>query len=147
VRFRIPDQTASAEVQRNAVLATMPSRPPSLKPRVARKAWQHSKPSSRLRGRAGVEDRRRILAEEPLCRVCRGAGRVAASVVVDHVMPLSAGGSDERGNKQGLCGPCHDAKSKAERTAGLGAGRKSTGDHLDTDAQPLFLRVRFKLRG
>lgn len=41
-------------------------------------------------------------------------------------MPLSEGGSDERSNKQGLCDPCHDAKSAAERAA---ARRRPTADH------------------
>ena len=93
----------------------MPSRPPKLKPTPARKPWARTTPSPRLRGRAGIADRRRILAEQPLCRECLKVGRVTASVIVDHIMPLSEGGSDERINKQGLCEEHHDAKSKAER--------------------------------
>ena len=102
----------------------MPSRPPKLKPPPVRRPWQHTKPSPRLRGRAGVADRRLVLGEEPLCRLCAAAGLVAASVVVDHIVPLNAGGSDARSNKQGLCRPCHDAKSKAERAASPGGGSK-----------------------
>ncbi|NTS64168.1 HNH endonuclease [Sphingomonas sp. HHU CXW] len=105
----------------------MPSRPPSLIKPKPRKAWAHSKPSPRLRGRAGVADRRSILSDEPLCRTCVKAGRVTAATVVDHIVPLSEGGSDDRSNKQPLCTPCHDAKSKAERAAAQtrGVGRKS----------------------
>jgi 5-methylcytosine-specific restriction protein A len=59
--------------------------------------------------------RAQVLAEEPLCRICLDEGRTTASAKVDHIVPLAWGGSDERSNKQGLCNPCHDAKSKAER--------------------------------
>lgn len=62
-----------------------------------------------------MRDRAAVLAEEPLCRLCLEKGLEVASDVVDHIMPLAWGGSDERSNKQGLCDPCHDAKSKAER--------------------------------
>jgi 5-methylcytosine-specific restriction protein A len=58
-----------------------------------------------------------VLAEEPVCRKCLEQGRTRESKVVDHIKPLSEGGSDERTNKQGLCQPCHDAKSAAERAA------------------------------
>lgn len=70
---------------------------------------------NRKRGRAGMRDRAAVLAEEPLCRLCLEKGLEVASDVVDHIMPLAWGGSDERHNKQALCKPCHDAKSKAER--------------------------------
>lgn len=56
-----------------------------------------------------------MLAEEPLCRACLDRGRTSPSEVVDHIKPLAWGGSDDRSNKQGLCKPCHDAKSAAER--------------------------------
>jgi 5-methylcytosine-specific restriction protein A len=65
-----------------------------------------------------------VLAEEPLCRSCREAGLVAVSTIVDHIKPLSEGGSDDRSNKQGLCEPCHLAKSKAERAR---AARRRVG--------------------
>jgi 5-methylcytosine-specific restriction protein A len=69
----------------------------------------------RKRGRAGQRERQQVLDEEPFCRRCLKAGKHVASDVVDHIRPLSRGGSDERSNKQGLCRPCHDAKSAAER--------------------------------
>ena len=103
----------------------MPSRPPPLKTKAARKAWATSKPSPRLRGRAGVADRLRIRTEEPLCRACKAIGKVSASTRVDHIVPLSEGGGDYRSNKQGLCSPCHDAKSKAERAARAAGARRS----------------------
>jgi 5-methylcytosine-specific restriction protein A len=62
-----------------------------------------------------------VLDEEPFCRVCLNNGRHVASDVVDHIKPLAWGGSDERSNKQALCVPCHDAKSKAERARSAAA--------------------------
>lgn len=52
-----------------------------------------------------------------MCRICGTRDIVTAATIVDHIVPLSQGGSDERSNKQGLCEPCHDEKSKAERAA------------------------------
>jgi 5-methylcytosine-specific restriction protein A len=99
----------------------MPIQPPSLRRPGAtdRKAWQQASiyGDKRKRGRAGQRDRARVLAEEPLCRACLELGRTSASTRVDHIKPLSEGGSDERFNKQGLCIPCHDAKSAAERVS------------------------------
>lgn len=71
----------------------------------------------RKRGRAGQRDRAQVLEEEPFCRECLKRGLHVASDKVDHIVPLAWGGSDERSNKQGLCDPCHDAKSKAERSS------------------------------
>jgi 5-methylcytosine-specific restriction protein A len=54
------------------------------------------------------------MAEEPLCRECSKAGRVAASTVADHIVPKAEGGTDDRDNYQGLCKPCSTAKTAAE---------------------------------
>lgn len=103
----------------------MPRQPPVYRPPGARqrKAWAPSgalfgvtgKVGKRKRGRAGMRQRAQILAEEPFCRECLKAGRRVASDVVDHIVPLAWGGSDDRANKQALCDPCHDEKSKRER--------------------------------
>lgn len=104
----------------------MPSQPPRFRPAgstpAERKPWQRpaGHVDKRKRGRAGVRDRRQVLAEEPLCRLCRERGLVTASVVVDHIRPLSQGGSDDRSNKQGLCTACHDEKTKGEAAEGRG---------------------------
>ncbi|HXH52550.1 MAG TPA: HNH endonuclease signature motif containing protein [Sphingomicrobium sp.] len=100
----------------------MPSQPPRFSPvkREPGKAWQRPAraPDKRRRGRPAQRERAMILAEEPLCRLCGEAGRVSASEEVDHIVPLSQGGSEERSNKQGLCKPCHKAKTAAESAAG-----------------------------
>ena len=67
------------------------------------------------------------LAIEPLCRMCKEAGRVSAATVCDHVDPRSK--DTEEGFFAGpfasLCKPHHDgAKQQQERT----------GYHVGVDA-------------
>lgn len=100
----------------------MPAKPPLFRPA----GWQAPKPwarsrfeaDKRKRGRAGQRDRALVLLEEPLCRKCLEAGKTVASEEVDHIIPLSQGGLDTRDNKQGLCAPCHRAKTAGESAAG-----------------------------
>ena len=56
-----------------------------------------------------------MLAEEPFCRLCLIQGKRVQATEVDHIKALAAGGSEARPNRQALCKPCHEAKSKAER--------------------------------
>jgi len=62
----------------------------------------------RIRGRKGVELRKRRLRNEPLCRRCKEQGRVTAATVPDHIKPLALGGEDIDSNIRCLCGPCHE---------------------------------------
>lgn len=65
------------------------------------------------------------LRGEPLCRMCKGLGKVVEATVVDHIVP-------HRGdlvlfrdptNWQSLCKPHHDgAKQRLERGKWRGAG-------------------------
>lgn len=56
-----------------------------------------------------------VLAEEPLCRACQVERRVVVALVVDHIVPVKAGGAMwDRDNLQPLCNACHEAKSYAE---------------------------------
>jgi len=64
----------------------------------------------RKRGSAGAKDRNQIKARD--CGLCRKCGALGS--VVDHIVPLWKGGSDEPENKQTLCDPCHDAKTAQE---------------------------------
>ncbi|WP_294302149.1 HNH endonuclease signature motif containing protein [uncultured Sphingomonas sp.] len=91
--------------------------PPRIGGTRTRKAWEQTRPMpvKRVRGRAGQKARAQVIAEEPLCRICLAQGRTRMTEIVDHIKPLAWGGSNERSNKQGLCVPCHDEKSKAER--------------------------------
>lgn len=55
-----------------------------------------------------------ILRRDPICRAC-GA---APSTQADHILPHAEGGSDHMSNGQGLCTPCHDAKTRTEQARG-----------------------------
>jgi 5-methylcytosine-specific restriction protein A len=43
-------------------------------------------------------------------------GVITTELEIDHIVPLSEGGSDEDSNKQSLCITCHRAKSAVERS-------------------------------
>ena len=106
----------------------MPTRPPVYRPPGwrEREAWERPRfhQDKRKRGRAAVRERAEMLILEPYCRMCLAEGKRVPTDVIDHVVPLAFGGSDDRGNKQGLCNPHHDAKSKREREiARHGRGR------------------------
>lgn len=94
-----------------------------------RKPWQRTGSDKRLRGRAGVEQRRRRLARtNGLCEMCQAEGRVRLATVVNHKMPLAHGGEDVDENTENLC-PNHDAIvtarqfGKAQPVQGKGVGR------------------------
>ncbi len=98
----------------------MPSRPPSLRARAAKPArklsnWTKRK-SRQARGYGRAHDlmRAQVLRDEPLCRICTKAGRIEPTTTADHIVPKSEGGTDDRENYQGLCGPCHAVKTAAE---------------------------------
>lgn len=63
--------------------------------------------TERIRGRRGVELRKRRLAAEPLCRLCRADGIVRAAQVIDHIVPLAKGGEDVDENCRALCHEHH----------------------------------------
>ena len=97
----------------------MPSRPPTFgaKPRAPRKLTGFSKRLSRQErgyGRAHDLMREQVLREEPLCRPCEAASRIRASAIADHIVPKAEDGTDERENYQGICHPCHVAKTARE---------------------------------
>jgi 5-methylcytosine-specific restriction protein A len=101
----------------------MPTQPPrfSFTRQAPRRPWQRGDASGkdrRIRGRAGQKLRHQVLSEEPLCRACLAENRTSASVVVDHIKPLSQGGGNERSNLQGLCTPHHDEKTAQESIVG-----------------------------
>lgn len=68
----------------------------------------------RIRGRRGVELRKRRLAAEPLCRMCKAQGKTTAATVPDHIKPLALGGEDVDSNIRCLCAEHHDQVTRQE---------------------------------
>lgn len=74
-----------------------------------------AQPTPRVQGRAGVALRARRLRLHPLCRQCQLEGRVSATTVIDHIVPLALGGPDTDANTQGLCDTCNLRKTEADQ--------------------------------
>jgi len=97
----------------------MPSRPPGLKAKPKKPAhrWDRKQTTTeRGYGWRHQQMREVVLREEPLCQACLAAEpkRYTQSAIADHITPLAEGGTSDRGNYQGLCQPCSDAKTAAE---------------------------------
>lgn len=76
------------------------------------KAREQARGTATQRG-YGAEWRRirdQVLAEEPVCTICRAA----PSTDVDHIRPLRAGGTNARSNLRGTCHSCHSSKTVRE---------------------------------
>lgn len=73
-----------------------------------------SSPDKRIRGRRGVELRKRRLRNEPLCRICKAEGKVTLATVPDHIVPLAKGGTDTDDNIRCLCAEHHDQVTREE---------------------------------
>jgi len=65
------------------------------------------------------------LAIEPLCRMCRQAGRITAATEVDHID--GDADNDAPSNRQSLCKSCHSTKTALENGSfgrnGRGGGK------------------------
>ena len=57
--------------------------------------------------------------------------RRAASVQVDHIVPITKGGTDERGNLQGVCEECHEDKTRKD------LGLKAKPNKIGVDGYPI----------
>lgn len=66
-----------------------------------------------------------VLHSEPLCRECKKNGRLTAATEVDHIIPLSKGGTNELSNLQPLCHECHSRKTASE-DGGFGREHSNT---------------------
>lgn len=56
------------------------------------------------------------LSMDPLCEVCKRAGRITIAVAVDHVIPIQDDPSQRLNyrNMQSICTPCHSSKTARE---------------------------------
>lgn len=80
-----------------------------------REAWT-KKPTAtkRTTGRKLQTMRKALFTRQPLCALCSAKGLVVLATQRDHIKSLAEGGEDNDDNTQGLCEPCHEAKSLAE---------------------------------
>jgi len=69
----------------------------------------------RDRSAAYQRQRERILTTEPLCRYCRIDGLITPATILDHVLALSLGGTNDLSNLCPACKRCNDAKALDER--------------------------------
>lgn len=89
----------------------------TLKPRLqvlnTRVAKTHTQ-TERIRGGNLQRIREDYFRLKPLCVACEEAGRTSLATELDHIVPLWKGGADAPHNRQGLCSPCHAAKTAEE---------------------------------
>lgn len=77
--------------------------------------FKRNKPKTndgRLKGRAQQRRKVQFLSEDPYCRRCREQGKRSLALWLDHIVPLSKGGTEAWENLQGLCDPCHRQKQQ-----------------------------------
>lgn len=70
--------------------------------------------TKRPRGRAGAAQRKQRFADEPFCRDCRDRDIIRYATEIDHIVPLSKGGTNDDSNVRALCKLCHNARTTAE---------------------------------
>lgn len=68
------------------------------------------------RHREGVKDRKRrrravIARDGERCRFCGTGPAVGVVLTLDHIIPISKGGTHRIENRQLLCAPCNHAKA------------------------------------
>lgn len=113
--------------------------------RKSKPGWKgKEKHPNRITGRAWMAIRKRILRRDYICRMCIKKGKVnrdSVSTIVDHIVNLESGGSNEDNNLQGLCEPCHTEKTNMEARKGRDDWRKSKGmkvsKPVDEDGWPI----------
>ncbi len=90
-------------------VAMLGTRVQTLEPRVRS---VQGKPK-RKAGKALQTRRQRFYERDPRCALCRKP-LLLDEYRLDHVVALVNGGQDTDANLQGLCVPCHDAKTRED---------------------------------
>lgn len=102
----------------------------TLQPRVAlmeRRQIGTAAHTVRIRGTTLQATRDRILARDKgvcQCSRCKQQGMLRLATIVDHIVPLWAGGAEDDSNRQAINADCHALKSADEaRMRATGAWR------------------------
>ncbi|WP_346346978.1 HNH endonuclease signature motif containing protein [Burkholderia cenocepacia] len=86
--------------------------------------------SSRLRGEAGVKQRRRIRVRDKY--ICQRCGIAVRTGEVDHIVSLEDGGTNDDANMQLLCIDCHKKKTATDRRYVIKSGSSIDGLPMDS---------------
>ncbi|MBR1810140.1 MAG: HNH endonuclease [Clostridia bacterium] len=70
--------------------------------------YERSPDVNRKYGRVWKRIRDRYAAEHPLCERCLAEGRMTPVDEVHHILPVTQGGTHDRGNLMSLCRSCHN---------------------------------------
>lgn len=85
----------------------------------------------RIRGREWQAIRSRVLRANPLCSRCSSVGKAVAATVVDHIVALTNGGTNDDSNLQPLCKPCHELKTRGDLGQRVRMGCDASGRPVD----------------
>lgn len=86
-----------------------------------RSARRPSIPKSRSTEGSWRNKRKRVLKRDNhQCRIRYVGICIGIATEVDHIIPVTQGGTDEMENLQSACGPCHKAKSSDEGHLAVG---------------------------
>ena len=66
-----------------------------------------------------------LMRDRGVCHVCHLAG----ATEVDHIVPVSLGGTDDPSNLAAICSPCHAKKSSAEGNAARVSSKRPAERH------------------
>ncbi len=95
----------------------MPTKPQTHKPLPNITKRHETEEPTWGQGRGGRPWRRKrervLLRDGYICQVC---GRVTRQLEMDHIVPMSQGGSEDEDNLRAICVACHRIKTAKEKT-------------------------------
>lgn len=102
---------------------------------VRRKWWTKAEEEQGFRNRSLPKGWKKIrLAtlrrDNWLCVICNKKNKVISAKEVDHIIPVSSGGTHEMDNLQSLCKECHALKTKRDISRQRRLKSKSTNEHI-----------------
>jgi 5-methylcytosine-specific restriction protein A len=68
---------------------------------------QRDPDSNKRYGRSWKKIRAAVLLKNPVCEICKDAGKLTPASTVHHKRKIADGGSNDYNNLQALCAPCH----------------------------------------
>ena len=69
--------------------------------------YQRDPNTSQRYGRSWRRIRELYIQAHPICERCQSEGRLTPAEEVHHIVPLTAGGTNDAGNLMALCKSCH----------------------------------------